>query len=83
MISQMTQEQAARVQHELLRGSGCVLNGEPFLTYGIWVLPFTHGSIGLNVFLVERRIASEAAHQEAKREAAEKLGQAIARPVSQ
>jgi hypothetical protein len=68
----MMQEQAVRIQHELLPGSGCVPNGEPFLTYGIWVLPFTNGSIGLNVFLVDRRIASEADHQEAKREAVEK-----------
>jgi hypothetical protein len=75
----MTQDQAARIQHELLPGSGCVLNGEPFLTYGIWVLPFMHGQIGLTVFLIDRPIALEADHQEAKREAAEKFGQALAR----
>ena len=44
------------------------------------MLPFTHGGIGLTVFLIDRRIASEADHQEAKREAKEKLRQAIARP---
>ena len=75
----MTQEQAARVQHELLRGFGCLLNGEPFLTYGIWVLPFTHGKIGLNVFLTNRPVASEAEHQEAKIEAVEKLRLALSR----
>ena len=75
----MTQDQAARIQHELLTGFGCVLNGKPSLTYGIWVLPFTHGQIGLTVFLIDRPIALEADHQEAKREAAEKFGQALAR----
>jgi len=79
MISEMTQEQAARVQHELLRGSECVLNGEPFLTYGIWVLPFTHGQIGLTVFVTDRPVASESDHQEATREATETLQHALSR----
>jgi hypothetical protein len=76
----MTKEQAARVQRELVSGSGCVPNGEPFLTYGIWVLPFTHGGIGLTVFLVDRPMASEADHKRAREEAFQKLGEAIARP---
>jgi hypothetical protein len=50
------------VQHELLRGSGSVANGEPFLTYGIWVLPFTRSGMGLEVFLIDRPVASEADH---------------------
>jgi len=75
----MTQEQALRLQRELLPGSGVVSNGEPFLMYGIWVLPFTHGSIGLNVFLVDRPIRSEADHQEAVVEAIEKLRPAKAK----
>jgi hypothetical protein len=37
--------------------------------------------MGVEVFLIDRPVASDADHQEAKREAAEKLGQAIARPV--
>jgi 8-oxo-dGTP pyrophosphatase MutT (NUDIX family) len=78
----MKQEQAVRIQRELLRGSGATLNGEPFLTYGIWVLPFTEGGMGREVFLIDRPISSESDHQAAKREAAEKLGQAIARPVA-
>jgi hypothetical protein len=77
----MTQEQALRLQRELLPGSGVVPNGEPFLTYGIWVLPFTYGSIGLNVLLVDRPIRSEADHLEALDEAIEKLRRAKARPA--
>jgi len=76
----MTQEQALRVQSELLPSSGVAPNGEPFLTYGIWVLPFTYGSVGLNVFLVDRAIGSQADHQEAMDEAVERLRQAKARP---
>jgi hypothetical protein len=58
----MTKEQAVRVQRELVPGSGCVPNGEPFLTYGIWVLPFTHIDVGLTVFLVDRPIKTEPDH---------------------
>ena len=76
----MTQEQALRIQRELLPGSGCVPNGEPFLTYGIWVLRFTYGPIGVNVLLVDRPIASEADHKKAQEEAVQKLREAIARP---
>jgi hypothetical protein len=80
-LAQMTQAQAVRIQRGILRGSDCEPNGEPFLDYGIWVLPFTRNGVGLEVFLIDRPIASEADHQVAKIEAAEKLGQAIARPV--
>jgi len=76
----MTQAQAVRIQRELVPGSGCVPNGDPFLTYGIWVLHFTYGGIGLSVFLIDRLIASEPDHQWAKEEAARKLAEAIARP---
>jgi hypothetical protein len=75
----MTREQAVRIQRELLPGSGSVPKGEPFLTYGIWVLPFPHGGAGLEVFLVDRTVASEADHAKAKEEAAQKLEQAMAR----
>jgi len=75
----MTQDQAIRIQGELLLRAGIVANGEPLLTYGIWVLPFTHGGIGMNVFLVERAISSEADHEDAKAEATERLEQALAR----
>jgi hypothetical protein len=74
----MTQEQAVRIQRELLRGSGCFPNGEPFLTYGIWVLPFVRSGAGSEVFLIDRIITSESDHQNAKNEAADKLRQAIA-----
>jgi hypothetical protein len=74
----MTQEQALRIQRELLPSSGGVPNGEPFLTYGIWVLPFTCGGSGLNVYLLDRQIESESDHNKAKEEAAKKLGGAIA-----
>ena len=74
----MTLEQAMRVQRELLGGSGCVPNGEPFLTYGIWVLPFARGGAASEVFLIDRKIASRADHEKAKEEATDKLKQAIA-----
>jgi len=32
----------------------------------MWVLPFTHGGIGLNVLLIDRPIASEGDHYTAK-----------------
>jgi hypothetical protein len=76
----MTQEQAVRIQRELVPGSGCVPNGEPFLTYGVWVLPFTYGGIGVNVFLIDRPITSEGDHDWAREEAVQKLQEAIARP---
>jgi hypothetical protein len=76
----MTKEQAARVQRELVPGSNCIPNGEPFLTYGIWVLPFVYGGIGLTVFLVDSPIVSESDHKRATEEAAQKLRDAIARP---
>jgi hypothetical protein len=67
-----------RVQGELLRGSDCVPNGEPFLTYGIWVLPFSHAGAASEVFLIDRTITSEVDYGEAKEEAVDKLNQAIA-----
>jgi hypothetical protein len=76
----MTKKQAVRVQRELVPGSNCIPNGEPFLTYGIWVLPFTYGGIGLTVFLVDRPITSEFDHERAREEAGLKLREAIARP---
>jgi hypothetical protein len=79
MLRKMTKEQAVRIQHELLPGSGSVPNGDPFLTYGIWVLPFTHDGRGLNVFLVDRAIASESDHQKAKKEATQKHQEVLAR----
>jgi hypothetical protein len=78
--NKMTKEQAARIQRELAPGSGCVQNGEPFLTYGIWVLPLGYGGIALNVFLIDRSIASESDHERAMEEAIEKLREAIAMP---
>jgi hypothetical protein len=75
----MTKEQAVHIQRELLPGSGSVPNGEPFLTYGIWVLPFTKGGLGLEVFLVDRRILSQADHNNAKEEAVKKFLEASAR----
>jgi hypothetical protein len=76
----MTKEQVVRIQRELVPDSGCVPNGEPFLTYGMWVLPFSYGGIGLTVFLVDRSIASESDHNDVKEEAAQKLAEAISRP---
>jgi len=72
----MTPEQALRIQHELLPGSGSIPNGDPFLTYGMWVLPFTHDAKGLSVFLADRTIASGSDHRKAKEEATQKLGEA-------
>jgi hypothetical protein len=80
MIVKMTKEQAVSIQHELLPDSDCVPNGEPFLTYGIWVLPFLKGGVRLEVFLVGRAITSDADHNAAKEEAHQKLLQALARP---
>jgi hypothetical protein len=79
----MTEEQAVRIQRELVPGSGCVPNGEPFLTYGIWVLPFTHGDTGLTVLLIDRSIASEADHKKAKEEATQKLQEVLGRKDDQ
>lgn len=67
-----------RVQSELLRGFDCVPNGEPFLTYGIWVLPFSRAGAASEIFLVDREIAPKADHRKAKEEAMDKLTQAIA-----
>jgi hypothetical protein len=53
-------------------------NGEPFLTYGICVPPFSRGGVALTVFLIDRSIASEADHENAEEEAVRKLGEAIA-----
>jgi hypothetical protein len=75
----MTQEQAARIQREILPGSGCDPAGKPFLTYGIWVLPVTHAGVGLNVFVIDRPITSESDHEKAKTEAVQKLQEALAR----
>jgi hypothetical protein len=74
----MTLEQALRIQRELLLGSDCVQNGEPFLTYGIWVLPFSRAGAASEVFLIDTNIASEADYEKAKEEATDKLKQAIA-----
>jgi hypothetical protein len=79
MIRKMTQEQAVRIRRELLPGSGAVPNGEPFLTYGIWVLPFTKGGMGVEVFLIDRAISSEADHEKAKEEADKKFREVLAR----
>jgi hypothetical protein len=76
----MTKQQAARVQRELLPGSGCVPNGEPFLTYGIWALPFSYGGIEVTVLLVDRPVVSEGDYERAKEESVQKLAEAIARP---
>jgi hypothetical protein len=73
----MTQEQVVRIQQELLPGSGSFPNGDPFLTYGIWVLPFTKLGIGLRIFLVDRVISSEADHEKAREEATERIGEAL------
>ena len=78
IASTVTLEQAMRVQSELLRGSDCVPNGEPFLTYGIWVLPFSRDGAASEVFLIDRKITSEADNEKAKEEAVDKLNQAIA-----
>ena len=76
----MTKDQAARIQQEIFPAFGSVPNGEPFLTYGIWVLPFKRGGAGSEVFLVDRQIISESDYRKAKQEAADKLKQMIAGP---
>jgi hypothetical protein len=74
----MTQEQAVRIQRELLRASDCAPNGRPFLTYGIWVLPFSRAGATSEIFLIDRKITSEADHEKAKEEARDKLKQSTA-----
>jgi hypothetical protein len=76
----MTLEQAIRIQLEILPAFASVANGKPFLTYGIWVLPFSHAGAGSEVFLVDRPITSEADHGKAKKEATDKLRQLLAGP---
>jgi hypothetical protein len=78
----MTKEQVVRIQREVVPDFGCIPNGEPFLTYGIWVLPFSRDGVGLNVFLIDREITFESDHHTAKEEATKKLSEAIARPES-
>jgi hypothetical protein len=73
----MTPEQVIRIQRELLPGSGSFPDGDPFLIYGMWVFPFTKRGIGLRVFLVDRAISSEADHEQAKEEAAERFREAV------
>jgi hypothetical protein len=79
MIRKMTQVQALRIQHELLPGSGSISNGDPFLTYGMWVLPFSHDGKGISVFLPDRTVASGSDHRKAKKEATQRLVEALAR----
>jgi hypothetical protein len=68
IIPKMTKAQAVRIQRELVPGSGCVPTDEPFKTYGIWVLAFSHRGKGLTVFLTDRPIESEAEYEIAKEE---------------
>jgi hypothetical protein len=53
---------------------------EPFKTYGIWVLAFSHRGKVLTVFLTDRPIESEADYEIAKEEAVQKLREVLARP---
>jgi hypothetical protein len=76
----MTKEQAHRIQREILPAFGSVPSAEPFLTYGIWVLPFSRAGAESKVFLVDRSITSEPDHAKAKEVAADKLRQLIAGP---
>jgi hypothetical protein len=76
----MTPGQARRIQRETLPAFGSVPNGEPFLTFGIWVFPFSRAGAASEVFLVDRTITSEVDHLKAKKEAADKLRQLIAGP---
>jgi hypothetical protein len=82
IIKKMTPEQAVRIQRELLPGSESVPNGEPFLTYGIWVLPFMKRGMGLEVFLIDRPISSEADLKNAKEEANQKFRELLARKTA-
>jgi hypothetical protein len=78
-VKKMTPEQVVRIQRELLPGSESVPNGEPFLTYGIWVLPFMRSGMGLEVYLIDRPISSEADYKKAKEEASQKFRELLAR----
>jgi hypothetical protein len=75
----MTKQQAANIQREIAPDYGCVPNGEPFLTYGIWVLPLAHHGDGINVFVTDREITSESASAKAKAEAIQKLQESLGR----
>ncbi len=79
LIRRMTPEQARRIQHEILPGSGSIPNGDPFLTYGMWVLPFSHDAKGISVFLPDRPIVSKSEYQRAMEETARRLRVAVAR----
>ncbi len=76
----MSLEEAIRIQREILPAFGSVPNGEPFLTYGIWVLPFSRAGAGSEVFLNDRKITSEGDHEKAKKEATDKLRQLLGGP---
>jgi hypothetical protein len=75
-----TAEAELRIQREILPAFGSVPNGDPFLTYGIWVLPFSRTGAASEVFLVDRNITSQPDHAKAKEEVADKLNQLIAGP---
>jgi hypothetical protein len=79
MIGKMTPEQALRIQHELLPGSGSIPNGDPFLTYGMWVLPLIHDGKGISVFLPDRTVSTGSDYRKAKEEATQKVVEVIAR----
>jgi hypothetical protein len=76
----MRMEQAIRIQREILPAFGSVPNGEPFLTHRTWVLPFSRGGAGSEVFFNDRKITSEADHEKAKKEATDKLTQLVGGP---
>jgi hypothetical protein len=75
----MTQAQATRIQHELLPISKGIPNRDPYLEYGIWILPFDRGGTILNVFLEDRNLMTETDHARAKRDASENFKRALGR----
>jgi hypothetical protein len=69
----MTLEQVRRIQRELVPVSQGIPNGEPYLEFGIWALPFVHRNSVINVFLADSAIASESELTRLKREAREQF----------
>ena len=67
-----------QIWREILPGMANAPDGEPHLENGTWTVPFRRNNFGLQVWLPDRPIFSEADHQKAKDELKSKIGLAIA-----
>lgn len=73
----MTQEQIAQICGDFLPSAGNLPAGEPSLSVGFWVVPFSRKGFVLQAFLRDRPASSESELGEAKRELEKQIGLAI------